>query len=212
MARAFSERDRARIDASLRSAATDRFRSGGSRKTTVDELALGAGISKGAFYLFYPSKEALFYRVLMDYHDEVRATLLKRIDALVAEGSPAASLNPATFPAIIADALVETFRAVEASFLPGALANGEMEYLASRLDEETLAAHRGEDADLVSAVLSKVPGLSSSDIPFWGATLRAIFTLTLHRREIGDEYFDRVLESMVRQTVAAMTGDRGGSV
>lgn len=64
MATAFSPQERERIrdsllDAALKSAATQ-----GMRHATVDGLAREAGISKGAFYRFYPSKEHLFLSML----------------------------------------------------------------------------------------------------------------------------------------------------
>lgn len=40
----------------------------GMRQTTVDQLVEAAGISKGAFYKFYSSKEMLFLDLLEDLH------------------------------------------------------------------------------------------------------------------------------------------------
>lgn len=194
MPRAFTEADRNRIDARLREEAAERFMSTGCRKTTVDELAAGAGISKGAFYLFYASKEALFYRVIMDYHFTVRESLLARIDAVD---------NPG--PEDLANAFTEIFRAVGASFLPTALRNGELDYLTDRLDPETLAGHYDDDSGFFAAVLARIPGYAVSDIPFWAAAFRGLFALLLHRHDIGDAFYDRVIATLVRQTVLAMT-------
>lgn len=44
----------------------------GYKKTGVDELCRQAGISKGAFYLFYASKEALFCEVLCSVQEQMR--------------------------------------------------------------------------------------------------------------------------------------------
>ena len=71
MATAFSPQERERIrdsllDAALKSAATQ-----GMRHATVDGLAREAGISKGAFYRFYPSKEHLFLSMLERTHEEM---------------------------------------------------------------------------------------------------------------------------------------------
>ena len=56
MATAFSPQERERIRDSLLDAALKSAASLGMRHATVDELAREAGISKGAFYRFYPSK------------------------------------------------------------------------------------------------------------------------------------------------------------
>ena len=42
-----------------------------ARKVTIKQLTDSVGISKGAFYLFYPSKEHLFYALLRQMHTEL---------------------------------------------------------------------------------------------------------------------------------------------
>jgi AcrR family transcriptional regulator len=49
----------------------------GIRKTNVEELTEAAGISKGAFYSFYPSKEELFMDILEEIEEEVRGGLMR---------------------------------------------------------------------------------------------------------------------------------------
>ena len=80
MATAFSPQERERIrdsllDAALKSAATQ-----GMRHATVDGLAREAGISKGAFYRFYPSKEHLFLSMLERTHEEMYGSAEKVLD------------------------------------------------------------------------------------------------------------------------------------
>jgi AcrR family transcriptional regulator len=50
------------------------------KKTSVEELAAASGISKGAFYLFYESKEALFMDVIEQAEKRFRLELLEAID------------------------------------------------------------------------------------------------------------------------------------
>ena len=64
MPRAFTQSETAEIEEALRRAAENCLARYGVRKTTVDELARSAGISKGSFYRFHPSKEALFFHTL----------------------------------------------------------------------------------------------------------------------------------------------------
>ncbi len=52
----------------------------GLKKTNVEEIAQAAGISKGAFYGFYESKEALFMEVIEEAEKRVRQQLLAVID------------------------------------------------------------------------------------------------------------------------------------
>ena len=71
MAVRFSNAHRADIVATLRQAAARHAAQEGMRKTTVEELAAEAGISKGAFYQFYPSKERLFLDMLEQWFAEI---------------------------------------------------------------------------------------------------------------------------------------------
>ena len=71
MAVRFSNAQRADIVATLRQAAARHAAQEGMRKTTVEELAAEAGISKGAFYQFYPSKERLFLDMLEQWFAEI---------------------------------------------------------------------------------------------------------------------------------------------
>lgn len=86
MAKAFTEQEADIILQNLKTSARRYAASRGVRKTTVDELAREAGISKGAFYKFYPSKEMLFFEILEDMHTEIYAAfLLRKIPAEVQE-------------------------------------------------------------------------------------------------------------------------------
>ena len=71
MATAFTEQEKQQILRRLRQEARRCASHIGMKKTTVDQLAESAGISKGAFYKFYPTKEALFLEVLEEWHSEL---------------------------------------------------------------------------------------------------------------------------------------------
>ena len=60
MAKSFSEIERHNIREMLINACEESWSTYGFKKTGVDDLCRQAGISKGAFYLFYNSKEDLF--------------------------------------------------------------------------------------------------------------------------------------------------------
>ena len=66
MPRAFTADETERICRRLKEAGQESFARRGIRSTTVDDLARSAGISKGAFYRFFDSKEALLVSLLSD--------------------------------------------------------------------------------------------------------------------------------------------------
>ena len=71
MARSFSEREKENIRKSLIDICKQSWTQYGYKKTSVDEMCKQVGISKGAFYLFFESKEALFCEVLCSVQREI---------------------------------------------------------------------------------------------------------------------------------------------
>lgn len=62
---AFSEIEKTNIQEKLITNCEESWSRFGYKKTNVDDLCAKAGISKGAFYLFYNSKEELFCNVMI---------------------------------------------------------------------------------------------------------------------------------------------------
>ncbi len=80
MPKAFSEREKELIVKRLQEQGYKMFSAHGLKKTNVEEIALAAGISKGAFYSFYESKEALLMDVIEEAEKIFRQQLLAVID------------------------------------------------------------------------------------------------------------------------------------
>ncbi len=80
MPRAFSEHERESIGKRLVEQGYRLFSSHGLKKTNIEEIAVAAGISKGAFYSFYESKEALFMDVIELTEERVREQILAVVD------------------------------------------------------------------------------------------------------------------------------------
>lgn len=71
MSRSFTKREKEIIKRNLQEACKQSWTQYGYKKTSVDELCRQAGISKGAFYLFFESKEALFCEVLCSVQKQI---------------------------------------------------------------------------------------------------------------------------------------------
>jgi len=76
MPKAFSDAERDHIRSRLHEAGAQLFAKQGLRKTTIDEIVRAAGISKGAFYRFYDTKEALCLDVLETIEAGLRSRVL----------------------------------------------------------------------------------------------------------------------------------------
>ncbi len=76
MPRAFTEERKAELRRKLLDLGKAAFTRYGLEKTTVGELARAAGIAKGTFYHFFPSKEALFAEVLLEEYPRMANVLI----------------------------------------------------------------------------------------------------------------------------------------
>lgn len=71
MPRSFSDQEREKIRRRLSDVCRRCWTQMGYKKTSVDEICRQVGISKGAFYLFFESKESLFCEVLCAAQREI---------------------------------------------------------------------------------------------------------------------------------------------
>lgn len=166
----------------------------GMKKTTVDELAKRANIPKGTFYLFYESKELLFFDVICAFHDDLQTKLISRISTVKE------NINPAKLTELI----LELYKLVEESFMLRFLTDGEMELLIRKLPPEIAEAHAEKDDFSLEQLLYLVPDMKKSNIKGFSAALRGIFLSMLHKHEIGEEVFDDALKIMIHGVVIQM--------
>lgn len=75
----------------LVTAARAQFRAHGIQKARIEDITAACGLSKGAFYLHYESKEALFTELVMQFEQQLDALFTTRTaeeDAFFARGGP----------------------------------------------------------------------------------------------------------------------------
>ena len=80
MPKAFNDHEKELIGRRLLEQGYKLFSAYGLKKTNIEEIASAAGISKGAFYKFYASKELLFMEVIEQTEIRVRQEILGLID------------------------------------------------------------------------------------------------------------------------------------
>lgn len=80
MPKAFTEDEKELIAERLVEQGYRLFSTYGFKKTTIEEIAEAARISKGTFYNFYESKEALFMDVVELAEQDYRREILKAVD------------------------------------------------------------------------------------------------------------------------------------
>jgi AcrR family transcriptional regulator len=192
MAKAFSDNEKEIIRKRLKDAAKDCLQRFGVRKTTVDELVKMAGISKGAFYLFYSTKEILLFEVMTDFQLKLQNQLLETVN----------STKEQLTSDIISNLLFSMMKEVDDSFMITLVQNGDIEYLQRKLPEEIIVKHQFDD-DIIWGELCKSLTLSLPDdkLELLSASLRAIAMTMTAKKAIGETYYDEVLLTLVKGVV-----------
>jgi AcrR family transcriptional regulator len=150
----FDDHERMAIRERLVLSAIDALGRGGLGGASVSELARQAGIAKGSFYAFYPSKEYLFMEALERMEERYRSLFMAAPDF---PGTPAEKLAGMILAAL---EMVESEPALR--FIDGSAA----ERLSRALPPERIAEHAAADAQAAEALLAswKAKGLVSTGL------------------------------------------------
>lgn len=194
MPKPLSENERAHIKKRLIEEAESCLAQYGLKKTTVDEIVRRVNIPKGTFYLFYESKELLFFDAFMAFQDRTHAQLLQTIEAMGGD------VRPAQVSALI----FKLYNSIEQSFMNRFLMDGDVELLFRKLPQKAVDAHQIKDDLSVQQLVALVPGIKESKAQVYSAALRALFCTMKYRREIGEDVFDEALKVMIHGIVIQM--------
>jgi AcrR family transcriptional regulator len=191
MPRAFNLDERDRIEARLLETGRRLFERQGLRKTNVAELAAAAGIGKGSFYLFYPSKEALFMAISDRFETQVKSAFVTELDALRESGADARTLLRRYFAL--------HFEAFERHPFLALLADrAELEPLLLRIGPQRFAAERERDAAFFAELIAswQREGVVDPDLDprAVSALSRAVLALIQGRELIGDDDWPTMVE------------------
>ena len=144
MPKAFTEQEKELIRKRLLEQGHKQFSAYGLRKTNIEELAEASGISKGAFYLFYASKEALFMDVVEQVEQRFRQELFAMVD--LPGPSPRARLFAL---------LHHAFHRVKTIPLLQFLTGNDYDLLIRRVPPETFQEHVAHDRAFVNELITR---------------------------------------------------------
>lgn len=197
MPRAYQPEEQERIRAALLDAGRERFAAHGLARVTVSELTAAAGIGKGSFYLFYPSKEALFFAIQEQEEAAARARLAGTVATL--EGPEA----------IEAFFRLQFAMLEEHPFLRRLVDPQTIAALRRKLPPEQLAAHVDRDTRFTRGIVAGwiargiVPPETDPDLVH--ALSASALALALSRDIVGDRYpqvTDTLARALARELVS----------
>jgi AcrR family transcriptional regulator len=199
MPKGFTQQEREKIRSRLIDSGRKLFETYGIRKTNVEELTRAAGISKGAFYSFYPSKEELFMDILEEIEVEIREGLMR--EAFQTEQSQKEALKIFLKKALFAASDYPFFRN---------LTGEDYLYLVRKLPEERVDAHLINDGK-AAADFMQTYGLADifkiKDPVLVANVFRALFFVTMHKTELGEDSYQETMDLLVEMVVDYLIED-----
>jgi len=199
MPKGFTEHEKELIGKRLIEQGYKLFSAYGLKKTNVEELAESAGISKGAFYLFYESKEALFMDVTEQAEQHFRQQVLAAVDL------PGPSPR-ARFLAVlkVAFSLLKTIPLLK--FITGS----DYDILFRRVPPEKLQQHLVNDRKFFEELIARcwqagIPvRVQIDDIV---ALLYAVVMAVLHEDVFGPDILNHALDLQLELIAAFCVGE-----
>lgn len=195
MPKCYSEEERSQIIKRLKEEAAKCLNQYGIRRTTVDELVKRAKIPKGTFYLFYSSKEALLFDVILEFHEQIEQHMMKSLSSLNAETLTSHQLT---------DAIFQVFKAAEEMPILKMIQSDEIKILARKLPPETLKAHLNHDHSVLEQIFAELPVNPDIETSVYSAAFRNIYFATLHKNELGEQHYDEALWLLINGVVLQM--------
>ena len=188
MPKAFSDQEKDTIRGQLREKGRKLFEKQGLKKTSVDELAQAVGISKGAFYLFYESKEELFMEILEGLETDFRTRVF---EFSISSKRNARRRLSKLFTGVLLTRdeypLLKNFGLKE------------YEYLARKLPAQRVQAHVTQDDQFVDEFLKQIKrrGVPVKASPRVVSNLmKSLFFVSLHREELDAEAYVESMETL----------------
>jgi AcrR family transcriptional regulator len=200
MPRAFNEGERERIRAKLISAGKKVINKVGVRVLVVDDIAREAGISKGSFYSFFPSREEFILSVFESWELEYRGALIRE----VLEGKGTARERIQRF-------FVGAFEILEREPGLAHLGMNDIQAIIERIPPARMESHQAEDERALKETFGRLvrEGMVSRDI---GAAFRglvpALFSIALHKEDFPEGSYRPAVKLIAEALALRIAGAR----
>jgi AcrR family transcriptional regulator len=201
MPKAFSNKEKEIIQQRLLEEGKKLLERYGIQKTTVEDITRAAGISKGAFYLFYQTKEELFFEIFESVEQDFRRHIFKDV---FQDGLP---------PRDSFKNFLETIflRLEQTLLLQNAINQNDFSYLMRKLPEEKFAAHLSRDNHFSEEFYQiwRDKGFFRNDLDPSGfaGVMKLLFYLVLHRREYSPESYRTTKELFIKMLCEYLIAD-----
>lgn len=195
MATAFTPQEREKIREQLLAVALRCAAAGGMRSVSVDEIAREAGISKGAFYGFYTSKELLF----LDMVEMIHREMYGNADRVLRENA-GLSISERSILAIY-----EVFRVAKERNVIRFIRE-EVPLLLRRLPPDTVRAMYHSDDEYIRRLIEHSQVRLTTDMDTACCAVRLLLMTIQFRDEVNGCY-DEAMKNIIRGSCGQMIQD-----
>lgn len=194
MPKALSEKEKSIIKERLLIETEEYLKIYGAKKTTVDLLVAKVNIPKGTFYLFYKSKELLFYELFRKKHDEIQDSFLQKI----------ATIKNNLSPMTLTNLIFTIYKELDESFLFKFITNGDLELVLRKLSTQEIDEHIARDDLIMQELIKIIPHINNEKLKEYSGALRIALVSILHKDDIGKDIFDKALKLTISGIVTKL--------
>jgi len=182
----FQDHEKQEIEQQLIEVGKEFFSTFGLKKTSIAQLTEAVGIAQGSFYIFFSSKEELYFHVLEKEEELLKQKLFNDLNQ---EPMTAAKFQ---------QFLLKAIQYVEQnSFMKRIYLTNELELIMRKLPKEKIQEHIQKDEKELLPLIQKwqQEGVMINEDPkVITALIRTFMTITIHKREIGEDMYERTVE------------------
>jgi len=197
--KAFTEKEKEILRAQMRQKGRLLFEKQGLKKTSVDELTEAVGISKGAFYIFFDSKEELFLEILEQIERDIQTAIL------------GFSVKPGANARRNVGALLKGFLLTwDAYPLLRNFSKADFDYLVRKVPAQRALQHIRNDEEFTKDLVKKIKkeGIAVKASPrVVGSLIKSLFFIGLHREDLGRQAYEESIDVMADLVAGYIVGE-----
>lgn len=190
MGKPFTEEEKSVIYNNLINIGLEEISKYGFKKTSIEDIASKAAISKGAFYKFFPSKEVFFFKIFEAAELEMKQkaqNIIPKFDENFRENFV---VNLCNYLLLLKDERYTKIFTCE-----------DIDYITRGIPAEELETHLQKDnLDILDIVneMDNFIDIKKIDVEFIAGLTKVMFLTTVHQQQIGGiEIVKKILKSQV---------------
>jgi AcrR family transcriptional regulator len=165
----------------------------------VDDLTEIVGVSKGAFYLFYESKEELYLEILEQIERDIQTNILEY--AMKPKAGSRKNLK---------NLLLNFLVTWDDYPLLRNLGKQDFDYLVRKIPAERAVKHVSSDTEFTKQLIKKIKseGITVSASPGQISNLmRSLFFIGLHREDMGTDAYEETMNILTDLVAGYILGE-----